>query len=178
MDRVEVTVGVIGRAHGVRGEVAVEPRTDEIERRFASGAVLGTGDGGRLTVAKARQASGRLIVAFAEVPDRTAAEALRGTELLVEVPADESPSGAEEYFDRQLVGLEVRDAAGNPAGLVVAVLHGPAQDILLIDTLIGQGGDERMVPFVEALVPIVDLEAGYLQLADVGGLLEDLPEDD
>ena len=173
VDEVEVTAGLVGRAHGVRGEVNIEVRTDEVERRFASGAVLYTEAGAALTVARARNASGRLIVAFDEVPDRNAAEALRGSELLARVPADEAPSGAEEYFDRQLVGLKVRDAAGVASGTVREIMHAPAQDILVIDTPDG----ERLVPFVAALVPTVDLGDGYLQLADVGGLLSDLEED-
>ena len=83
---------------------------------------------------------------------------------------DERPSEPEEYFDRQLAGLRVLDAAGKHAGEVVEVLHLPAQDCLVVET----GAGRRLVPFVSALVPRVDLEAGEVQLADVGGLLEDL----
>ena len=79
--------GVVVRAHGLRGEVVVEVRTDSPDARFADGAVLvarrpGAPDG-RLTVASARPHSGRLLVRFVEAPDRDAAEALRGTRLLV-----------------------------------------------------------------------------------------------
>lgn len=171
---VETTVGVVGRAHGLRGEVAIEVRTDEVSRRFIAGADLRTGDGRTLTLASVRQGSGRLIVRFEQVPDRNGAEALRGTELVALVPADERPSGEEEYFDRQLVGLRVLDASGTQAGVVTQIVHGPAQDLLIIDV----GGDERLVPFVQALVPVVDLAAGHLQLAEVGGLLGDGAEGD
>lgn len=172
-DMVEVTVGVIGRAHGLRGEVAVGVRTDEAERRFAVGSVMRTDAGRTLTVAGARRASGRLLVQFEQVPDRNAAEELRGVTLVADVSAAEQPSGSDEYFDRQLVGLQVLDAAGHPAGAIADVVHGPAQDLLVIDV----SGEERLVPFVRALVPVVDLAAGHVRLADVRGLLADEAED-
>ncbi len=79
-------VGRIGRAHGLRGEVAVEPRTDEPARRFADGAVLATHGRAHwpsLTVVGTRTHQGRLLVRFEEIADRTAAESARGTELVV-----------------------------------------------------------------------------------------------
>ena len=74
-----VTVGRIGRAHGLKGEVGVDVRTDEPDRRFAEGATVVTDSKvpRTLTVAASRWHSGRLLVKFAEVPDRTAAEQLR-----------------------------------------------------------------------------------------------------
>jgi 16S rRNA processing protein RimM len=76
---VNTVVGVIGRPHGVRGEVAVELRTDEPERRFVPGQVLLEEGGTRhLTVRSVRHHSGRLLVSFAELVDRAGAEAVRG----------------------------------------------------------------------------------------------------
>ncbi len=169
----EVIVGVIGRAHGIRGEVAIDLRTDEPERRFAPGSLVYTVAGRELRVSRSRRVTGRWLVSFEAVTDRTAAEDLRGAELLAMVSDDQSPSGPDEYYDRQLIGLAVHDAHGLLAGRVSQVVHGPAQDLLVIATADG----DRMVPFVAALVPTVDLAAGYLQLADVGGLLADPPEE-
>ncbi len=73
----QLIVGTIGRAHGIRGQVSVRPRTDSIEERFAPGAVLQAG-ARALTVASFNLQQGRLTVAFAEVTDRSAAEALAG----------------------------------------------------------------------------------------------------
>ena len=172
-ETVETVVGVIGRAHGLRGETAIEVRTDEPEVRFAVGSVLRAEDGQRtFTVAGARDHSGRLLVRFAELPDRTAVERARGTRLVVDVPADQTPEAEEEYYDRQLIGLAVRDAAGTEVGRVTAVVHLPAQDLLEVDT----AGGARLIPFVEALVPQVELVDGFLGLADLPGLLGD--EDD
>lgn len=170
---IEVVVGRIGRAHGIRGELTVEPRTDEPDRRFAPGAVLRQEGGpGRLTVAGSRWHSGRLLVRFEEIEDRTTAETCRGIVLLADVPADEQPAEAGEFWDRDLVGLTVLTADGEVGGEVRRVQHGP-QDLLVVRT---QSGEERLVPFVEALVPIVDLEAGTLTVADVAGLLSDEDE--
>lgn len=173
-DVVEVVVGVIRRPHGVRGVLAVELRTDEPERRLAVGTVLRCENSPRvLTIDSVRESSGRWLVEFAEVPDRTAAEALRNTTLLLDVAADERPDEPEEFYDRQLSGLMVRDAAGAEVGRVAAVLHLPEQDLLEIDTDDGR----RLIPFVRALVPEVDLGAGVIRLADVPGLLSDLPDE-
>jgi 16S rRNA processing protein RimM len=169
-ETVEIVVGVIGRAHGVRGEVAVVPRTDEPERRFAPGQRLRAEGSGRVfTVGTARDHSGRLLVHFEELTDRTQAEAVRGTRLATDVPAAEVPSEDGEFYDRQLVGLLARLANGAEIGPVISVLHLPVQDVLEIQTPTGV----RLVPFVEALVPEVDLGAGSLTIAEVEGLLSD-----
>jgi len=169
-ETIEVMVGVIGRAHGIRGEVAVEPRTDEPERRFAPGQRLRAEGSGRVfTVGAARDHSGRLLVHFEELTDRTAAEAVRGTRLLTDVPSAEAPTDDNESYDRQLVGLLARLANGDEVGRVISVLHLPFQDVLEIQTATGV----RLVPFVEALVPEVDLPAGSVTIADVEGLLSD-----
>ncbi|MET0839936.1 MAG: ribosome maturation factor RimM [Marmoricola sp.] len=161
-----VVVGRIGPAHGLKGEVFVEPRTDEPERRFAPGSVLGT-EGGSLTVAGARTHSGRLVVRFVEVADRTAAEAARGTELTVLVDVDERPEDPEEFYDHQLVGLRVETTAGEAVGELERVEHNAAQDLLVIRT------PERQVlfPFVSALVPEVDVPGGRIVIDDRPGLL-------
>lgn len=171
----DTLVGVIGRPHGVRGEVAVELRTDEPERRFAPGQVLREEGGTRLfTVRSVRDHSGRLLVRFAELVDRAGAEAARGTLLTAAVEPDESPAEAGEFYDRQLIGLRVTTPDGTDVGTVGLVLHLPAQDVLEIQTAAGA----RLVPFVEALVPDVDLEGGRLTVVDVAGLLDDRDDTD
>ncbi|GAA3547177.1 ribosome maturation factor RimM [Aeromicrobium flavum] len=164
-----VVVGRIGRAHGIRGDLTVETRTDEPERRFAVGSSV-LCRGGTLTITSAREHSGRLLVSFAEVPDRTAAEQLHGALLEVEVDPDEVPDDDEAYYDRQLIGLTVL-VDGQTRGTVTEVLHLPAHDTLVLDL----DGREVQVPFVEALVPDVDLDAGTVTVEDRPGLLN--PED-
>jgi 16S rRNA processing protein RimM len=171
----DTLVGVIGRPHGVRGEVAVELRTDEPERRFAPGQILREEGGTRLfTVRSVRDHSGRLLVRFAELADRAGAEAARGTLLIAAVEPNERPAEPGEFYDRQLIGLRVTRPDGTDVGTVESVLHLPAQDVLEIQTAAGA----RLVPFVEALVPDVDLEAGRLTVVDVVGLLDDRDDAD
>lgn len=159
----------MGKAHGVRGEISVEPRTDEPDRRFAVGALVRAEDTQReYTVEAKRWHQGRLLIRLSGVLDRTAAEGMRGVLLMSDVPADESAGDAADFWDRDLIGLAVRDHLGEDVGTVVAVQHLPAQDLLEIQTAHGR----RLVPFVAALVPTVDVSEGYCQLADVGGLLD------
>lgn len=165
-----VVVGRIGRAHGIRGDLSVDTRTDEPERRFAPGSsvLCRVGNVDRvLTIASARPHSGRLLVSFVEVADRTAAEQLHGVVLEVEVDPDETPEDDDAFYDRQLVGLDVV-VAGVVRGTVLEVLHPPAHDSLLVAI----DGRRVQVPFVEALVPEVDLDAGTVTVVDRPGLLD------
>jgi 16S rRNA processing protein RimM len=180
----EVVVGRIGRAHGVKGEVSVELRTDEPERRFADGAELRTRtpQGGAptaprpssLTVLTTRWHQSRLLVTFVELTDRTAAETVRGLTLLTDVDVEESPEDPEEFYDHQIVGLAVVSTEGAPVGEVTEVMHGAGQDLLVVRA---SDGREVLVPFVTALVPVVDVAGGTLRVADRPGLLAPLDQD-
>lgn len=170
-----LVVGRIGRAHGLRGDVSVDLRTDEPDRRFARGAVLDVqaprpGDGvpATLTVAGSRWHSGRLLVRFDQIGDRSAAEAARGWQLTVRLDPDESPEDPEEFYDHQLVGLRVEDGDGLVRGTVTAVEHGGSQDLLHIEV----EGRDVLFPFVRELVPMVDVPGGRLRVEDRPGLLD------
>lgn len=166
-----VTVGAITRAHGVRGDVAVDVRTDSPEVRFARGAVLATepAQAGPLTVTGIRSHSGRLLVRFAGVADRSAAETLRGVRLLADIDEQERPADPDEYYDHQLTGLSVRTKDGALVGEVAEVVHLPGQDLLVVERAVG----EVLVPFVAAIVPMVDLDAKEIVIDPPPGLLED-----
>lgn len=186
MSGTEVVVGRIGKPHGVRGELSVELRTDEPERRFTTGAVLltrtpqGTEPHGAerpqaVTVRGTRWHQSRLLVTFEEVRDRDAAEAVRGLLLAVDVDPSESPEDPEEFYDHQLVGLAVVTTDGAPVGTLAEVVHGSAQDLLSIRA---EDGREILVPFVTPLVPEVDLDAGRVVVVDTPGLLSPAAEDE
>jgi 16S rRNA processing protein RimM len=168
-----LTVGRIGKPQGIRGEVTVEVRTDTPDVRFAAGAKLFTdpADRGPLTVESTRDQNGRLVVAFAGVADRNAAEQLRNTMLLVDasdVPPSDDP---DEFHDTQLVGLSALLVDGSALGTVADVLHLPHGDVLVVRR---DEGSEVLVPFVRAIVPDVDVRAGRLVVDPPEGLL-DLP---
>jgi 16S rRNA processing protein RimM len=180
VESIEVVIGRVGKPHGLRGEVTVELRTDEPERRFAVGTTVraerprgATSPWPELTVTAIRWHQTTLLVRFEEIADRTAAESARGTLLHATVAADESPDDPEEFYDHQLVGLAAEDVDGRALGEVTGVLHG-AQDILRIHSADGR---DTLVPFVAALVPEVDVVGGRVVVADRPGLVTPFEDD-
>jgi 16S rRNA processing protein RimM len=168
---VQLVVGRIGRAHGIRGDVFVAVRTDDPEARFAAGSVLATdpAEVGPLTVAEARNHSGNLVISFAGYTDRTAAETLRGVRLVIDsddLPPSDDP---DEFHDHELVGLAAVFGDGTPLGAVTEVVHGPAGDLLAITR---EGGGEALVPFIHEFVPEVDIAGGRVVVAPPEGLLD------
>jgi 16S rRNA processing protein RimM len=166
----KLVVGRVGRAHGIRGDVTVDVRTDEPDARFVTGAVLQTDPpgAGPLTIDSARRHSGGLLVRFAGVADRSAAEALRGTVLMIDSSQVAPPEDPDEFHDSQLLGLRAEAPDGTELGRVTDVLH-HAQDVLVITR---QDGGEVLVPFVRRLVPRVEPAAGTLVIDPPPGLLE------
>jgi len=166
-------VGVIARPHGLRGELVVEVRTDSPEERFAPGAELvarraGAPDG-VLTVESSRPHSGRLLVRFVEAPDRDAAEALRGIKLVVDVGSLPPPSDPDEFHAHQLEGLRVELADGAVVGTVREIAHGPGGELLVVAR---EDLPDALVPFVTAIVPVVDLDGARVVLDPPEGLLD------
>ncbi|MCP9962330.1 ribosome maturation factor RimM [Streptomyces somaliensis] len=168
----QLVVARIGRAHGIKGEVTVEVRTDEPELRLAPGAVLATdpASAGPLTVESGRVHSGRLLLRFAGVRDRNAAEALRNILLIAEVDPDERPEEPDEYYDHQLVDLDVVLADGTGVGRVTEVSHLPYQDLFVVER---PDGREVLIPFVEEIVTEVDLDGQRVVVAPPPGLIDD-----
>jgi 16S rRNA processing protein RimM len=164
----QLQVGRIGRAHGIRGEVTVTPFTDDPAARFAAGSTLRTDSAARpvLTVAGSRQSGPVQVVGFEGIADRNTAETLRGIVLLVDAESLPEPE-ADEFYDHQLVGLAVHDAAGTLLGEVVDVMHPPAAPVLVVNR---PDGTEELVPFVKAIVPDVDVAGGRLVVDPPDGM--------
>ena len=175
---VELVVARIGRPHGVRGEVSIEVRTDAPDRRFTPGASFTTdpASAGPLVLDGVRDHNGTLLLTFAGVEDRGGAEELRGVLLLASVPVtgDDEPDA---WPVAALVGLRAERTDGRPAGEVVGLEHGAAQDLLVLRQ---PSGATALVPFVTALVPVVDVPGGRVVIDPPGGLLEgdEVDEDD
>ncbi|MFE4264437.1 ribosome maturation factor RimM [Streptomyces sp. NPDC056883] len=168
----ELVVARIGRAHGIKGEVTVEVRTDEPELRLSPGAVLRTepASTGPLTIEAGRVHSGRLMLRFAGVKDRTAAEALRNTLLIAEVDPSELPEEEDEYYDHQLMDLDVVLADGTEIGRITEISHLPSQDLFIVER---PDGTEVMIPFVEEIVTEIDLEEQRCVITPPPGLLDE-----
>jgi 16S rRNA processing protein RimM len=172
----QLVVGRVSRPHGVRGELAVEVRTDDPELRLAAGAVLATepASAGPLTIAGTRWHSGRLLVQFAGCDDRNDADNLRGVLLLVDSGDLGDPDDPDEFRDHQLIGLTVLTTSGEEVGEVRDVLH-YGQDLLVVAGSGKRSGTEIMIPFVSAIVPEVDVRAGQVRVDPPPGLLD--PQD-
>jgi 16S rRNA processing protein RimM len=169
----ERRVGTVIKPHSLAGELSVELHTDSPATRFAKGAILTLQqrDGSRkkVTVVSARMHSGRLLTRFEEIPDRNAAELVRGATLLAMIDTQSEPEDSEEYYDHQLEGLTARTVAGVELGPVKEVLHGMAGDILVVK---GKTGD-ILIPFVHSIVPRVDVAGGIVEIDPPEGLIED-----
>jgi 16S rRNA processing protein RimM len=144
-----VTIGRVGRPHGLDGSFFVEQASDDPER-FAVGAVVYVqGEPTEVVVSK-RGSGGRPVIRL----DRTAP---RGADLAV--PREALPPTAEgEFYAFQLVGLEVEEEGGRMLGRVAQVAPGVANDVLELDSGLA-------LPLVEACVRSVDLEGGRIVIA-------------
>lgn len=177
----QLRVGRLTKAHGLKGAIKLELYTDDPERRFVPGAEFSLQvpaespwHGKHLVFRELRWYNQQPVGFFEGVDDRTAAETLIKAILWVDVDEAAEAAAAEPdaWYDHQLVGLDVlRD--GVRVGEVAHVDHLPAQDLLIVKTAAG----EVMVPFVAAIVPEVDLEAGTLTVTPPAGLFEELPDE-
>ena len=173
----------IGKAQGLKGEVTVQIFTDEPYERFEPGNVLCTADGEReFVIENARTFKNRWILLFEESQNRNDAEALNGIELYVHAEDAQELAAENAWYIKDLVGLQARLCEKNHLGLpactigkVVDVLDG-AQSLLKIrlDHPIDEENKTALVPFVEAIVPEVDVTNGYLTIDPPGGLIPGL----
>lgn len=168
----DVVVGRVAKAHGIRGELAVEVRTDSPEQRFAPGAVVAArlrdGTSRPLTLATIRTHGERLLVTFDEVPDRNVAESLRGALLLADTDALPPTDDPDEFYDHELEGLAAVLTDGSAVGTVREIVHSAAGELLAID----MAGREVLVPFVREIVPEVDIAGRRVVIDPPEGLLD------
>lgn len=170
-------VARIGKPHGLRGEVTVQTHTDDPLARYVPGTVFatqaqaGTGVPRQLTLATARKHREVWLLGFDEIPDRTGAESLRGTQLLLDQDAFED-GGADDdegWYEHDLVGLAVHDPSGAVLGEVTGLVIGAVQDLLEVRL---SDRREVLVPFVGAIVTEVDTEAGRVVVDAPAGLFD------
>ena len=172
----QLRVGRLVKAHGLKGALKLELYTDNPERRFTPGAEFtlqvpeaSPWHGKTVVVREYRVMNGNPVVFLQDVDDREGAETLVRAILWIDQDADEVEDNA--WFDHQLVGLDVvRDDV--VVGKVARVEHFPAQDLLIVRS----GDQDIMVPFVQAIVPTVDLSAGRVIVTPPPGLFEELPD--
>lgn len=162
-------VARIGKPHGIRGEVTVQVLTDAPGDRFVPGTelVVEPASAGPLTVSSARWNKDILLLGFDEIETRNEAETLRGAKLFIETEELEEDDD-EGWYEHELVGLEAR-IGSRVVGKVAALNTMPVQDLLMVRT---PEGAEVLVPFVEQIVPEVNIEEGFILLTPPDGLFE------
>ena len=165
----QLQVARIGKPHGIRGEVTVQVLTDAPEDRFVPGTefVVEPASAGPLTVHSARWNKDILLLAFEEIETRNEAETLRGAKLFIETEElDEDDD--EGWYEHELVGLEAR-VGSQVVGKISGLNTMPVQDLLVVET---PDGKEILIPFVEQIVPEVNVEEGYVLVTPPAGLFE------
>lgn len=160
----QLTAAIVGPAHGLRGEVILDVRSDDPEVLAPGASLEIAGRGAALTVRSVRVHKERVLASFEECASREDAEALRGARLLVEEHEEE-----DAWYPHQLKGLSARTPGGEDLGTVTGLTPGAAQDLLLVKTPAGT----VMVPFVTQLVPTVDVEGGVVIIDAPPGLFDD-----
>jgi 16S rRNA processing protein RimM len=188
--KAQLRVGRLVKAHGLKGAIKIELYTDDPDGRFVPGATFtlqvpesSPWHGKTLTVREFRWMNSHAVAFFEGVDDRDAAEELIRAILWIDQDAATAAPEDDAWYDHQLVGLEVvRDGVG--VGRVIRVEHFPSQDLLVVRPSTGSGttaapsDTEVLVPFVAAIVPEVDIEAGRVVVTPPPGLFEELPGED
>ncbi len=172
MDWLEI--GKIVAAQGLKGELRIYPDSDFPERFETPGErwLLRPGqtepESVKLLSGRYLDNKGLYVITLAGVTNRDQAEALQNARLLV--PAtDRPPLEAGEFHVADLVGLEVIDqATGSKIGIVTDVLAA-GNDLLEVELASTQ---KVLIPFVEPIVPVVDLEQGRIEITPPAGLIE------
>lgn len=152
-----MAVGRLGRPNGLKGFLGLYVEDEDLIH-FQTGSVVYVVDR-PLTVRDVRRGTKGPEVAFVEVTTRAGAEAIRGNDVFV---TERRALTENEFWPDDLVGFEVKPGGG----VVTGVSHGVAQDRLVVE----RSGATFEIPFVDELVPVVDVAGGYVEIAEIEGL--------
>ena len=164
-----ISIGVVSKPHGIKGEVRVHPFQDcsDIFRTGRKIVLNLDGIETEAEIIQLRSHSGVFIVKFNGVDDRNGAESLRGAECLIkedDIPEREDGS----FYAFQLIGLEAQNLDGRYIGIINDVLESPGQRLIVIDA----DGREVLIPEVPEFVKELDLKSGCIKIAPIEGLLD------
>ena len=162
----QLVVGRIGRAHGVKGEATIEVRTDDPDIRFAVGQTVTLENGRSLIISSKRWHNQVLLLSFSAFNDRNLIEELRDQLLYAEVDINSTASG--EYHFQQLIGSQVLLPNGENLGLVTEVIQLPGQDLLSVASQKG----EVLIPMVKQIIISIDVDKKLIKINPPEGLLD------
>ncbi len=170
----KLQVARIGKPHGIRGEVTVQVLTDAPGDRFVPGTefIVEPATAGPLTVLSARWNKDILLLAFEEIETRNEAETVRGAKLFIETEEIDDDDD-EGWYEHELEGLDVRVGEA-VVGKVTGLRTLPVQDLLVVTT---PDGTEILIPFVEQIVPEVNVAEKFILVTPPPGLFEVNTED-
>ncbi len=162
-----VTIGVVVRPHGLRGEVVVEPLTDN-EDRFSQldqvRLVRPSGEASSRRVLSMFPHKGRLVIHFEGIDQVEDAESLRGSELRIPIESlPELPRGS--YYHHQLIGLDVQVETGASIGTVTGLWETGATPVVIVHD---SAGKETLLPLVDAFVVEVDVPGRIMRVKAAG----------
>lgn len=158
-------VGRLGRPHGLDGYLGLYvDESDVVYFQPHNTVVIRSRP---YTVRAVRRADRGYQVRFEGIDSRRKAEEIRGSDVEV---VERRSLDADEFWPEDLVGLKVKVSKGLDVGVVSALVSGAAQDRLVVDI----GSERYEVPFVTEFVPVVDIEAGYVEIQPIPGLIEPL----
>ena len=161
-----LTLGVIVRPHGLRGELRAKvslrdlPQMDRVSSLY-----LGT-DATRHEVESFRVANGYLLLKLFQCDDRFGADALRGKEIRI-ATEDYGPLQDDEYFVHDLLGLDVLDQHGNRLGELAEVIVTGANDVYRV---VGDQG-EILIPAIKDVIREVDIQRGEISVCLLPGMV-------
>ncbi len=165
-----VQLAVVGAAHGIKGEVRVKTYTGDPLDLGSYGLLYDT-SGKSYEILSIRPSKTVVVVRFAGVDDRNAAEALNGKELYVDHAQLPQDLDEDEFYYTDLIGLAVRDSAGVSYGKVSAVFNFGGGDVLEIKE---SGKKPVLIPFTLVSVPEILMEEGAILIDPLAaGLVDD-----
>jgi 16S rRNA processing protein RimM len=159
LEQVQLMVGRAIGTHGLIGEVKVLLTTDEPENLLNVNQLLVGEQRVPYTVESIRFHKGMALIAFEEIADVDAAEALRGSALRIS-GADVRPLAENEYYLYQVVGIEVRTESGEVIGTVTDVIETGANNVFVVTPT--DGGKELLFPSIPDVVVDLKPTEGYL----------------
>lgn len=163
-----VSIGIIARAHGVRGEVQIIPMTDDLQQFKTFKQIylmMDKRERKLINIERARIQNDKVILKFEGIDNRTDAAALKDTQ--IDKRFDPSaPLLPDEYYIFDLIGLAVKTTENQLLGEIAEVLTFPASDVYVVQN----GTEEYLIPAIKDVIKQIDLEAGIMRIQPIEGL--------
>ena len=164
-----VSIGIITRAHGVKGEVGITPITDDnrqFEHLKAVSVKQKTGEREFFTIERARVSGNRIIFKLEQIKNRDEALALKG--LFIDKHIEDCQDlPSDEYYIFDLIGLKVKTTMDVVLGEVTDVLKLPANDVYIVHN----GSNEYLIPAIKDVIKKIDIKEEYIIIEPLDGLI-------